>query len=48
MYQAIEATAKAGIIQPLEPVQFEEDEHLVILRIPKAWGNQHAKKEKYD
>ncbi len=42
MYQAIEATAKAGTIQPLEPVQFDEDEHLVILRIPKTWGSQIA------
>lgn len=36
MYQAIEAISKAGVIQPLEPIQFEEDEHLVILRLSKA------------
>ncbi len=35
MYQAIEAISKAGVIQPLEPVQFDENEPLVILRLPK-------------
>jgi len=35
MYQAIEAISKGGVIQPLEPVQFDENEHLVILRLPK-------------
>ncbi len=38
MYQAIEAISTAGVIRPLEPVQFEENEHLVILRIPKTWA----------
>lgn len=36
MYQAIEAISKAGVIQPLEPVQFDENEPLVILRLPKT------------
>ncbi|MGD0959743.1 MAG: antitoxin family protein [Methylomonas sp.] len=35
MYQAIEAISKGGVILPLEPVQFDENEHLVILRLPK-------------
>jgi predicted DNA-binding antitoxin AbrB/MazE fold protein len=33
MYQAIEAISKSGIIQLLEPVQLEENEQLVVLRI---------------
>ncbi|MGD0960694.1 MAG: antitoxin family protein [Methylomonas sp.] len=37
MYQAIEAISKGGVIQPLEPIQFEENEHLVILRLSKSW-----------
>ena len=37
MYQAIVAISTAGVIRPLETVQFEENEHLVILRIPKTW-----------
>jgi hypothetical protein len=37
MYQAIEAISKAGIIQPLEPVMFDENEHLVILRLSKTY-----------
>lgn len=36
MYQAIEAISRAGIIYPLEPVLFAEDEHLVILRLTKT------------
>ena len=35
MYQAIEAISKAGVIEPLEPVVFEENEPLVILRLPR-------------
>ena len=34
MYQAIEAICRAGQIIPLEPVRFEENEHLVIVRLP--------------
>jgi hypothetical protein len=34
MYQAIEAICRAGQIIPLEQVRFEENEHLVIVRIP--------------
>lgn len=34
MYQASEAICRAGEIEPLEPVQFEENEHLVIVRLP--------------
>ena len=39
MYQAIEAISKAGIIQPLEPVEFDENEHLVILRLSKTYAS---------
>ena len=35
MYQAIEATSKSGVIRPLEPVSFVEDERLIILRLSK-------------
>jgi hypothetical protein len=35
MYQAIEAICRNGAIQPLEPVVFDENEHLVILRLPR-------------
>ena len=34
MYQAIEAVCRAGQIVPLESVRFEENEHLVIVRMP--------------
>ena len=37
MYQAVEPISKAGVIELLEPVQFEENEHLVILRLSKPW-----------
>lgn len=37
MYPAIEAIAKGGIIEPLEPVEFEDNEQLVILRLTKPW-----------
>lgn len=40
MYQAVEAVCRAGQIIPLEPVRFEENEHLVIVRIP-AVSTQH-------
>lgn len=36
MVQAIEAVCRGGQIVPLEPVQFEENEHLVIVRMPAA------------
>ena len=36
MYQAIEAICRAGQIIPLEPVRFEENEHLAIVRMPAA------------
>lgn len=36
MYQAIEAVCRSGQIVPLEPVHFEENEHLVIVRLPVA------------
>lgn len=35
MYQAIEAVCQQSRIQPLEPVSFDENEHLVILRLPR-------------
>jgi hypothetical protein len=37
MYQAVEAISKSGIIELLEPVKFEENQHLVILRLSKPW-----------
>jgi len=37
MYQAIEAISRGGSVEPLEPVQFEDNERLVILRISKRW-----------
>ncbi len=37
MFQAIEAISKSGVIQPIEPVQYDENEHLVILRLSKPW-----------
>lgn len=40
MYQAIEAISKSGVIEPIEPVQFDENEHLVILRLSKPWRPQ--------
>ena len=35
MIQAIEAICINGAVKPLEPITFEEAEHLVILRLPK-------------
>ncbi|MBB1125911.1 antitoxin family protein [Thiospirillum jenense] len=35
MYQAIEAICQNGVIQPLEPVVFNHNEYLVILRLPR-------------
>mgnify|MGYP001171440207 CR=1 FL=1 len=35
MYTAIEAVSRAGVIEPLEPVQFEDGERLVIVRLSK-------------
>jgi predicted DNA-binding antitoxin AbrB/MazE fold protein len=37
MYQAIEAISKSGVIQVLEPIEFEENEQLLVLRISKKW-----------
>lgn len=37
MYQAIEAISRAGVIQPLEPILFDDNERLVILRLSKAY-----------
>ena len=34
MYQAVEAVCRAGQIVPLEPVRFEENEQVLIVRIP--------------
>lgn len=42
MYQAIEATWKSGVIRPLEPVSFVDDERLIILRLSKPEGRQAA------
>jgi predicted DNA-binding antitoxin AbrB/MazE fold protein len=39
MYQAIEAISKAGVVRPLEPVQFDDNEPLVILRLTKTFAN---------
>ena len=35
MYQAIDAISKPGVIQLLEPIEFEENEPLVVLRLSK-------------
>ena len=35
MYEAFEAIAKSGVIQPLEPVSLREDERLIVLRLSK-------------
>ncbi len=35
MYQAIEAISKSGVIELLEPIEFEENEPLVVLRLTK-------------
>lgn len=42
MYQAIEAISRAGVIEPLEPVSFEENEHLVILRLTRTHAPQQV------
>ena len=42
MYQAIEAISKSGMIQLLEPVQFEENEQLVVLRISKRTAHSET------
>ena len=46
MVQAIEAVCRGGQIVPLEPVQFEENEHLVIVRMPAAGAAVPAQAEK--
>lgn len=38
MYPAIAATSRAGVIEPLEPVVFEDNEQLVILRLSKPFA----------
>jgi hypothetical protein len=38
MYPAIAATSRAGVIEPLEPVVFEDNEQLVILRLSKPYA----------
>ena len=45
MVQAIEAVCRAGQIIPLEPVQFEENEHLVIVRMPIAPASKASQPE---
>jgi predicted DNA-binding antitoxin AbrB/MazE fold protein len=40
MFQAIEAISKSGVIEPIEPVQFDEHEHLIMLRLSKPWKPQ--------
>jgi hypothetical protein len=35
VYEAFEAIAKSGVIQPLEPVSLREDERLIVLRLNK-------------
>lgn len=41
MVQAIEAIYRNGVITPIDPVTFEEAEHVVIVRMPKAVSNPH-------
>lgn len=40
MYPAIAAVSRAGVIEPLEPVVFEENERLVILRLSKPYAGE--------
>jgi hypothetical protein len=42
MYQAIEAISTAGVIRPLEPILFDDNEHLVILRLSKTYVSPSA------
>nr|VFJ45187.1 MAG: hypothetical protein BECKDK2373B_GA0170837_100921 [Candidatus Kentron sp. DK] len=43
MYQTIEAICHNGVIEPLEPVIFQEAEHPVIVRLPdRAPGSVQA------
>ena len=37
VYQAIEAISRAGVIHPLETVEFDENEHVVILRLSETY-----------
>ena len=46
MVQAIEAVCRAGQIAPLEPVQFEENEQLVIVRMQAAVATAPAPSQK--
>ncbi len=34
MYQAIEAVCRRGVVHPLEPVDFKENERLILIRLP--------------
>ena len=48
MYPAIEAIAKGGIIEPLELVEFEDNEQLVILRLSKPWTEKDVTASRQD
>jgi hypothetical protein len=48
MYQAIEAQCRHGRIEPLEPVVFDENETLVILRLPRADGGERVPSQESD
>jgi len=48
MYQAVEAISKSGVIHVMEPVHFEENEQLVILRISKKWQNPSSEEGAQD
>jgi predicted DNA-binding antitoxin AbrB/MazE fold protein len=48
MYQAIDAVSRAGVIEPLESVQFEENEHLLILRLSRPWTPSDKTQAKTD
>jgi predicted DNA-binding antitoxin AbrB/MazE fold protein len=46
MYQAIEAVSKSGYIYPLEPIEFEENEQLIVLRLSKKWHKETVSETK--
>jgi len=48
MYQAIEAVSRSGNIYPLEPIEFEENEQLIVLRISKKWEKETTSSSKND
>jgi len=48
MYETIEAVAKGGVIEPLKPVKFEDNELLHIVRLSKPLASAAASKSVND